>query len=543
LAQVLNSMTAQTRSFVGTLEENVATRTAQLRATAEVGRVAASILDPKRLMHEIVNLISDRFRFYYVAIFTLDEHGQFAVLREASGEAGHLLKERGHRLEVGGHSMVGYTTAQRKLRIALDVGQEAVRFANPLLPETRSEIALPLIVGEQVLGALDVQSTQEAAFDEASAAALQAMSDQIAIALNNASSYTNTQAEALRAHALHVASQHVSRLETNLSTMIEEMMRAVGDTLGFSQWWVVMFDERREWLMPLASTGKGPHKSIRAADQPDSPVIRSAIYGETHVINDPEHDPRMNNIPADRRAMVKFLSVPLVSRGMPIGALTFGHAIDLPDLTPRDLEIGKSLASLCVIAIENRNLFEQTRRALDEVDAVNRLLTGEAWAAFSRRLAKSGAIWIDSSGRSEQRHYPEIGEALSTGKIVVRRAAELGAVDVAVPVLLRGAPIGALRLAIAEHHWTSELAATLESIASHVAQAAENARLVETAETRARRERALSESTDKIRRKADLERVLQTAAEELARHMNASRVAVHLNVEDDAGTGGNGRTG
>jgi putative methionine-R-sulfoxide reductase with GAF domain/HAMP domain-containing protein len=201
LATSFNSMTTQLRSLIGELEERVEARTAQLRASAEVGRTAASVLEPDDLLHSVVNLITDRFGYYYAAVFIIDSGGRNAVLREATGEAGRILKERGHQLEVYGQSMVGYAITRRRPRIALDVGEEAVRFANPLLPDTRSEIALPLMVGDRVLGALDVQSTQAAAFDEASSAVLQSMADQIAVAWNNALSYTETQAVARRSRA------------------------------------------------------------------------------------------------------------------------------------------------------------------------------------------------------------------------------------------------------------------------------------------------------------------------------------------------------
>ena len=168
-------------------------RTERLHASADVGRAAVSILDTNQLLREIVNLITDRFGFYYTAVFLADGTNKWAVLREATGEAGRVLKERKHQLEIGGQSMVGTAMKTRKARIALDVGDEAVRFANPLLPDTRSEIALPLVVGTRVIGALDVQSTQMAAFDEASAAVLQSMADQIAIALSNTLQFQQAQ--------------------------------------------------------------------------------------------------------------------------------------------------------------------------------------------------------------------------------------------------------------------------------------------------------------------------------------------------------------
>ena len=103
---------------------------------------------------------------YYAAAFLVDDDNEFAVLVEATGKAGQMLKERGHRLEISGPSMVGTAIATRRPRIVQDVDNETMRFANPLLTETKSEVALPLIVGDQVIGALDVQSTRLAAFDE-----------------------------------------------------------------------------------------------------------------------------------------------------------------------------------------------------------------------------------------------------------------------------------------------------------------------------------------------------------------------------------------
>ena len=172
-------------------------RAEQLATAAEVSRTAISVLNPDELVRQSVELIRDRFAHstgaYYAALFLIDEGGRWARLRHATGEAGRILLEREHKLEVGGASMVGWATANRRARIALDVGSESVRFANPLLPETRSELALPLVVGETVLGALDVQSTLAGAFTEADVAVLQTMADQIAIAIRNAQLLSATQ--------------------------------------------------------------------------------------------------------------------------------------------------------------------------------------------------------------------------------------------------------------------------------------------------------------------------------------------------------------
>jgi PAS domain S-box-containing protein len=172
-------------------------RAEQLATAADVSRTAISTTNPDELIVQSVELIRERFErstgVYYAALFLIDPGSGWARLRHATGAAGQTLLERQHRLEVGGNSMVGWTTANRQPRIALDVGAEPVRFANPLLPDTRSEMALPLVVGDTVLGALDVQSTRANAFTRTDVAVLQTMVDQLAIALRNAQLLTATQ--------------------------------------------------------------------------------------------------------------------------------------------------------------------------------------------------------------------------------------------------------------------------------------------------------------------------------------------------------------
>lgn len=193
VAIYFNRLIARLDDLQTGLETQVAQRTEQLRATAEVGRAASSILDPDQLIEEIVNLITERLGYYYAAIFIISADGTWAELHSATGEAGAELKARKHRLAVGGNSMVGSAISLRQARIAHDVGLEAVRFNNPLLPETRSEIALPLIAGNRVIGALDAQSTKPNAFDPENTETLLGMANQVAIALENARLYQDAQ--------------------------------------------------------------------------------------------------------------------------------------------------------------------------------------------------------------------------------------------------------------------------------------------------------------------------------------------------------------
>lgn len=193
LSQALTRMVQQLRNLMRDLENQVRERTAdlaqrsnQLEAAAFVAREAAGIQDQEMLLNQTVELISNRFNFYHAGIFLLDEAGDFAVLRAASSDGGKQMLARRHQLRIGETGIVGYVASTGKSRIALDVGEDATYFDNPDLPKTRSEMALPLMVHDQVIGVLDVQSTEAGAFTEDDVAILQTLADQVALAIENA---------------------------------------------------------------------------------------------------------------------------------------------------------------------------------------------------------------------------------------------------------------------------------------------------------------------------------------------------------------------
>ncbi|MEJ2210295.1 MAG: ATP-binding protein [Anaerolineae bacterium] len=173
-------------------------RSTQLLTAADVSKSISTILDPEELIRETVDLIQDRFGFYYVGLFLVESGDGIAALHAGTGQAGRQMLDAGHRLPVGGRSMVGLCVASGEARIALDVGEEAVHFDNPYLPETRSELALPLNVRGECIGALTVQSLQESAFSAGDVTILQSMADQLAVALLNARLYDQVQRYATR---------------------------------------------------------------------------------------------------------------------------------------------------------------------------------------------------------------------------------------------------------------------------------------------------------------------------------------------------------
>ncbi len=175
------------------LEDKVDERTIKLRRVNEIGRLITSILDPDELLTRATRLISDEFECYYTAIFLVDITEQWAELKEATGDAGKVLKENKYRVDLRGKNLTSSAIRTRQVRIALDTGADSIRFDNPLLPYTRSQISIPLAVGEHIIGALEMQSTLESAFTQQDADTYQNMANEIAVALENARLFKEAQ--------------------------------------------------------------------------------------------------------------------------------------------------------------------------------------------------------------------------------------------------------------------------------------------------------------------------------------------------------------
>lgn len=183
------------------LDNRVRNRTRQLRKVNEIGQAVTSILDPDELLARAAFLIGDELESYYTAIYLLDTSGQWAELREATGDAGKVLRENKHRVDIKGRTAIAMAIQTRQIRLALDTGAEPVRFDNPLLPYTRSQLVAPLIVGDNVFGALELHSTREAAFSVEDVDTYQNMANQVAIALENSRLFREGQQNLLEMRA------------------------------------------------------------------------------------------------------------------------------------------------------------------------------------------------------------------------------------------------------------------------------------------------------------------------------------------------------
>lgn len=210
-------------------EEALQRRNEYLAASAEIGRLVTSTLDINAIFSRAVNLIVERFGFYHAGIFILEETGFNAVLKEATGSAGALMKERGHTLAVGSNSTVGQATASGEVVTINNTALNPMHRANPLLPETKAETAIPLRVGSRIIGVLDIQSTEVDAFSEDDIAILQILADQVAVGIDNARSYNIAQqaVEEMR---------EVDRLKSQfLANMSHELRTPLNSIIGFAR--------------------------------------------------------------------------------------------------------------------------------------------------------------------------------------------------------------------------------------------------------------------------------------------------------------------
>lgn len=313
------------------LEERVAKRTnelnrrsTQLEAASLVTRAAAEIRGQKALLETIVQQISERFGFYHTGIFLTDTNGEYILLEAASSEGGKLMIQRGHKLAIGRQGIVGFTAYQKRPRIAQDVGADAIFFTNPDLPETHSEMALPLLARNRLVGVLDIQSKEHNAFSNEDISTLQIMADQIALTIENA------------------------RLLNESRSAIDELQNITSENISGT------------WKERLAQTKKGYAYSSTGITAITSTNKEKSISAE---------------------AKGHSIKIPVALRGQRIGELTLTRKINETPWTEAEQEMADKIAIQIALAIENARLLEESQRRALREQAVNDLSS-----RFSRSL-------------------------------------------------------------------------------------------------------------------------------------------------------------
>jgi GAF domain-containing protein len=342
-----------------------------LQTAAEISRAANSILDLDRLINTSVNLIRDQFDFYYVGLFLVDEAREWAVLYAGTGEAGRIQLERKHRLKIGGESMIGWSIQNRQARIALDVGQEAVRFQNPILPDTRSEMALPLISRDQVTGALTVQSIEREAFSTEDVTVLQTMADQLANAIENArlfASVTQAQKEAENLLLDTLALQKFSQKLAGTLKVVEILdifFEACTNVMGFEYGLFSLVDKYKEGIRAIAGFGVSESHVKQAHHDLDSHDITVDIVkmGKTEVITG--WDDRFDREVFEAEGHTNWVRVftPITLRQENIGVVEVGNKSTQTMITEAQIRLLRTFIDQTALALDSAQRYEASQRA------------------------------------------------------------------------------------------------------------------------------------------------------------------------------------
>jgi GAF domain-containing protein len=375
LERKVEERTQELAETTGQLEEvNVflQKRSAQLQTAARIAREAAAIRDVEQLLNQTVHLISSRFGFYHAGIFLLDEQREYAILRAVSSAGGRRMLAQRHRLRVGAEGIVGHVTGRGEPRIALDVGSDAVFFDNPDLPETRSEMALPLKTRGEIIGALDVQSREVAAFADEDVEVLQTLADQVAIAISNA------------------------RLFRQAQEALEAERRAYGE---FS---------RRAWQRVL-----GAGRPIGARYDP-----HGVLADETEWRHDMKRALREGKpiLGSERGEMgtSDALVVPIAVRGHVIGVLdarrSGGDEPDAEPWSPDEIALMESLSQQLGVALDSARLYQDTQRR-----AASERLAGEVAARMRESLDMDTVLRTGVEGIREAMGLPAVTVRLLDG--------------------------------------------------------------------------------------------------------------------------------
>jgi len=332
-------------------------RAVQLESAAEIARDISGSLNLDELLIKAVNLIRERYDFYHAAVFLNDLPSEFAVIREATGEAGVQMKRQGYKMGVGSKSIVGFVTGRGEQLVVNDTAKDATYYANPLLPDTRSEAAFPLKVGERILGAMDVQSTKPFAFSEDNLRSLQILADQMAIAVVNTELFAETQEHLSQHRLLHHITTTVAS-GTTLEEALESAVNGLQVTLGGDRIMIMLVDREKNNLEVKASIGYAEDVTRIKTAIGSGVVGWVAAHRRPLRIRDAGEDPRYIQMSANTRSE---LALPLVYRNELLGVLNV-ESEQVDAYTENDEEMLGTLGGSLAAIIANARLLEQIRQ-------------------------------------------------------------------------------------------------------------------------------------------------------------------------------------
>jgi GAF domain-containing protein/HAMP domain-containing protein len=593
LAKTFNQMTAQLREFISTLEQRVADRTKALATSAEVSRSLSTILEQHQLVTEVVERVKTSFNYYHAHIYLTDEASGELVMAGGTGEAGATMLASGHKISKG-KGLVGGAAETNKYVLVTDTSANPDWLPNPLLPETKSELAVPISIGDKVVGVLDVQHNIAGGLGKEDADLLQSIANQVAIALQNIK-----QAEIVVKRAAEM--ETVADISTATSTILDtqEMLQSVVDLtkerFDLYHTHIYLLNEAGNTLVLTAGAGEVGKKMVAEKrsiplDREHSLVARAGRTRQGAIVNDVTKEPDFlpNPLLPDTRSE---MAIPMVVGNKVVGVFDVQGSV-VNRFTEEDVRIKTTLSSQVAIALENARQYGLTQSALAQseklfqasskltrsndlqeltavvveslnVPAINRAILASLNYDTNGTVESMDVIanWWNGTGHDTSAvgtHYPSetvrimqtflsptpvfyndvfTDERMDAVTMGLAKSLNLRAVAV-LPLIVGSSQLGVLLLeAETPYNFTSEETRLFTSLAPQLATVMENRRQYELAQKQADRESMLNTIGQKIQSATSVEAVLQIAARELGRALDAPLTIAQLGMHTKAGVG------
>ncbi len=379
LSRAFVDMSRQVRDAVSNLEARVASRTEDLRTSAEIASAANQIRNLDDLISLSVNLLRDRFDFYYAQIYLIDEANQYAVLADGTGYVGRLLLGRNHKLPLDGQSLVATAIQEEKLIVVQDTDRDERHLANPLLPDTKAELVVPLRSREAVIGVLDIQHNVPDAFSDDAQQLFQTLADQLGVTFENVRLLTDAEERARDLSAVaQVGTEAASTLD--VTQLLRRVSRLTRDNFGLYHAHIYLKDDDAQAMVLAGGAGEAGLLMMEAGHRIPFNVDRSIVMQAVHtertvkvddVTDAPDHLPN-ELLPNTRSEM----AVPMIVGNTLVGVL------DVQSERPaffneENARVFGTLASQIAVAVQNARTFQAVQESQNLMQAV--LDTSPSW--------------------------------------------------------------------------------------------------------------------------------------------------------------------
>jgi GAF domain-containing protein len=372
LASTFNQMTSQLSNLIGTLEQRVADRTRALATSAEVSRRLSTIMDQRQLVSAVVDQVQSAFGYYHAHIYLVDEASGDLIMAGGTGDAGKVMLERGHRIQRG-RGLVGRAEESNQPVLVADTSQNPDWLPNPLLPDTRSEIAVPISIGPRVLGVLDVQHNVTNGLKQEDVDSLQSIAYQVAVALQNIRQYESTQKIAAEMGVVANVGLATSTI-TDTGNLLQEVVDLSKKSFNLYHAHIYLLNAAGDSLELSAGAGQVGRQMVAEKrsiplNSEQSLVARAARTQQGVVVNDVSAAPDFlpNPLLPDTRSE---MAVPMLVAGQVIGVLDVQSEL-INHFTDVDVSIQTTLASQVAVALQNARSFTQAQRQAKRETTLN----------------------------------------------------------------------------------------------------------------------------------------------------------------------------